>query len=1023
MVAAGLMDGTEREIVLEGDPATAIGFGITVEPDGGSDEPSTRTARRDRVRERLMSRGTTTTGSRHRLRRGRTARRPRRREVRPRHALRGRRPARRPRRHPRRRRRRSLPSTPASSSTTSAPTRPCSASSPSSASRPRSRRCRSRSATTRPGWSGPARSVRADSSRPPATCGARRTCGCSPRSRASTAAPARCSTTDAAQDQTLREFLADGRFSAYFARHFMEPVVAAVWSTDPELALDYPARYLFTFLQHHGMLSVFGSPTWRTVTGGSRTLRRPGRRRAPRRPHRHQGDLACSRRRPASRSPTATARSRRTTRASSPPTPTRPSPCWPSPRRSSARCSPRCPTPPTPRCSTPTPPCCRAPWAPARPGTSAGWPTRRAEVTVTYDLTRLQRLATDTHYLVTLGGDDLVDPATVIERRDYAHPIYTPESVAAQAPAARDRHRPARVRRRLPRLGLPRGRRPLRRRRRRAGRVHVGGRPPAVEPSRPRGGRSRRARPPWRLEPPARHGSTAPRSPTPGARRSGAPSPTGPTPGWSTSTTCPTTASLGAFEARDHLGDPDRSIRDNVEALPRPATASSLDGGRIVMAAMPRAFGFCFNPISVFWCFGPDGDQRAVVVEVHNTYGDRHAYLVHPDAQGRARTDKQMYVSPFHGTDGHYELAVPVPGDRLDVAVTLVTDDGTHASRASLRGEATRLEPVAGRAGRAPRRAADPGARRLAVAAAAADPATTRPPPGRSVPAMTLSPTRPPQRATGPACSTLPAGPRNSIASPIARSLFRAAASRLDVTVEIENGPGRREVLGRGGPSMRIHRPDEFYARIGRDGLIGFGEAYLTGAWDTDEPEDLGDFLTVLAAEMATLVPDRLQRARALVVAKRPRLPPARRDAVPRPHRPPLRPVERPVPAVPRPDPELLLGAVRDHFDGRPRADREPTSRRPRAARSSGCSTSPASARAAGSSRSAPAGASWRCAPPGEEPASTRSRSPPSSSTLARAARRRGRVRRPRRDRAAATTGRSRPPTPAGSTTRWCRSR
>ena len=83
------------------------------------------------------------------------------------------------------------------------------------------------------------------------------------------------------------------------------------------------------------------------------------------------------------------------------------------------------------------------------------------------------------------------------------------------------------------------------------------------------------------------------------------------------------------------------------------------------MAAQPRAFGYCFNPISVFWCFDADGEQRAVVVEVHNTYGDRHAYLVHPDAQGRATTDKQMYVSPFHGTDGHYELAVPTPGDRL----------------------------------------------------------------------------------------------------------------------------------------------------------------------------------------------------------------------------------------------------------------------------------------------------------------------------------------------------------------------
>ena len=70
-------------------------------------------------------------------------------------------------------------------------------------------------------------------------------------------------------DETLRSFLDRGRFNGYFRRHFMEPLVAAVWSCDPERALDYPARYLFSFLRHHGMLGVFGSPQWRTVTGGS----------------------------------------------------------------------------------------------------------------------------------------------------------------------------------------------------------------------------------------------------------------------------------------------------------------------------------------------------------------------------------------------------------------------------------------------------------------------------------------------------------------------------------------------------------------------------------------------------------------------------------------------------------------------------------------------------------------------------------------------------------------------------------
>ena len=100
------------------------------------------------------------------------------------------------------------------------------------------------------------------------------------------------------------------------------------------------------------------------------------------------------------------------------------------------------------------------------------------------------------------------------------------------------------------------------------------------------------------------------------------------------------------------------------------------------MAAHPRAFGYCFNPISVFWCWDATGRLLPTVVEVHNTYGDRHAYLVEPDEQGRSTTPKAMYVSPFHGVDGHYELAVPVPGDHLDIAVTLHADDGSTFSAA-----------------------------------------------------------------------------------------------------------------------------------------------------------------------------------------------------------------------------------------------------------------------------------------------------------------------------------------------------
>ncbi len=70
---------------------------------------------------------------------------------------------------------------------------------------------------------------------------------------------------------TLGEFLAGGRYSDYFIRHFALPFVASVWSCPPRTALRYPARYLFTFLNQHGLLSVTGSPRWLTVAGGSRS--------------------------------------------------------------------------------------------------------------------------------------------------------------------------------------------------------------------------------------------------------------------------------------------------------------------------------------------------------------------------------------------------------------------------------------------------------------------------------------------------------------------------------------------------------------------------------------------------------------------------------------------------------------------------------------------------------------------------------------------------------------------------------
>ncbi|WP_109471693.1 NAD(P)/FAD-dependent oxidoreductase [Ornithinimicrobium cavernae] len=72
-------------------------------------------------------------------------------------------------------------------------------------------------------------------------------------------------------DPTLSQFLHRHLFSDHFVRHFALPLVSCVWSAGDLDAEVYPARHLFTFLEHHGMLRISGSPTWKTVVGGSRT--------------------------------------------------------------------------------------------------------------------------------------------------------------------------------------------------------------------------------------------------------------------------------------------------------------------------------------------------------------------------------------------------------------------------------------------------------------------------------------------------------------------------------------------------------------------------------------------------------------------------------------------------------------------------------------------------------------------------------------------------------------------------------
>ncbi|MGO4186572.1 DUF1365 domain-containing protein [Pseudarthrobacter sp. TAF60_1] len=127
---------------------------------------------------------------------------------------------------------------------------------------------------------------------------------------------------------------------------------------------------------------------------------------------------------------------------------------------------------------------------------------------------------------------------------------------------------------------------------------------------------------------------------------------------------------LADFRAADHLGDPAATIRSNVERFLR-TRGIEPDGGAIHMLTSARVFGYVFNPLSLFWCYRQSGELQCVVAEVHNTYGERHCYLLETDAAGRAMVPKEFYVSPFNDVDGQYRMKLPAPEDRLSVSIVL----------------------------------------------------------------------------------------------------------------------------------------------------------------------------------------------------------------------------------------------------------------------------------------------------------------------------------------------------------------
>ena len=237
----------------------------------------------------------------------------------------------------------------------------------------------------------------------------------------------------AAGEVTLGAFLTTGGYSRYFVQHFAVPMVSAVWSASSEVSMQYPARYLFTFLRHHGLLSIGGSPQWKTVVGGSREYVQRAAK----------GLTAVQVSTPV-RSVCRTADGVQVRDDAGTDHPFDHAVIATHPDQALAILAQ-----PTPAeravlgafrySRNETVLHHDTSMLPVSLGARASWNYLKGSCAdtggpplVSYHLNRLMRLAEPLDYVVTLNATGRIEPGTVLARMVYEHPQYTPESVAAQ---------------------------------------------------------------------------------------------------------------------------------------------------------------------------------------------------------------------------------------------------------------------------------------------------------------------------------------------------------------------------------------------------------------------------------------------------------------------------------------------------------------------------------------------------------------------------------------------------------------
>jgi DUF1365 family protein len=130
-------------------------------------------------------------------------------------------------------------------------------------------------------------------------------------------------------------------------------------------------------------------------------------------------------------------------------------------------------------------------------------------------------------------------------------------------------------------------------------------------------------------------------------------------------------SNIFSFYDADHGDGTAMPLRAQIERQIAEAKVD-LAGGRIRLLCMPRTLGYCFNPISIFFCYRADATLAAVVYQVHNTFGERHSYVIRVEDQNAAlhqRCRKLFYVSPFLEMNMRYDFRITGPDERIAVGI------------------------------------------------------------------------------------------------------------------------------------------------------------------------------------------------------------------------------------------------------------------------------------------------------------------------------------------------------------------